>query len=131
MNLPSLPPPQHPNNGLAALALAAAGAMPSDSGSPNDNPDSPVVGASGIDSDGSQNAPSVSVEVIVNNKKKFPAILFNADDPNAVGLRIIKIVLNRVQSAGGWNECFGHGKKVDFLNKTLDAIFASTGQANE
>ena len=124
------------DSAAANLAIpAAALAIPTDitidgSGSLNVDPASPAIGVIDNDSGESQNDPSVS-SVIERNRKKFPTILFNPDNPNTLGLRIIKIVFDRVESAGGWNECFGHGKKHGFLNKTLDIIFEPTGQANE
>lgn len=69
-------------------------------------------------------------QVLTFNQIKFPVFLIDAEQRNLIGEAIVMAVLKQAQISGGYNACFGHGNKLEFLSKVNDALFSVTGTFN-
>ena len=70
--------------------------------------------------------------IVVNfSKLKFPAKLIDRVEKNEDGQKVLKAIFLHVRSNGGYDKCFGFGKKGRFLDGAASALFNVDGLLNK
>ena len=76
-------------------------------------------------------SPADQTIVVNSSKRKFPAKLIDRVERNEDGQKVLKAIFLHVRSNGGYDKCFGFGKKGRFLDGAASALFNVDGLLNK
>ena len=71
------------------------------------------------------------VRLIVKSKDRFPVSLLKVDSTVPLGEKIVMFILKHAKANGGYDNSFGHRKKLNFLTIVLDHLFSDCGPLNQ
>ena len=71
------------------------------------------------------------VRLIVKSKDRFPVSLLKVDSTVPLGEKIVMFILKHAKANGGYDNSFGHRKKLNFLTIALEHLFSECGPLNQ